>query len=196
MGIVQVVVYAFQAYYMREGLKITRESARATQISADAATVSANVAQDTLLLTQRAYVHFDHLRLSQQRITLPQVTGEINVACYFCNSGLTQGTLTTGYTDKIVSGDTPEIPDYASHPNTWSGTETIPKGGEVEYPTSIRLEAAEIEAIKNGAMLFFYGYFSYRDIFNEKREIAFFTQYDPSKERFFKVHRSGYNYST
>ena len=196
VGALQVRVYREQARYMREGLNVTGESAKAAQVGADAATVSAKVARDTLHLTQRAYIHFDHARLSQEKIPLPQVAAEIYLTCYFYNSGLTQGTLTTGYTDKIISSDTPEIPDYASHPNTWSGTETIPKSGEAEYPTSIRLETAEIETIKSGTIFFFYGYFTYRDIFDEKREIAFFMQYDPNKERFFKVHRPGYNYST
>jgi hypothetical protein len=145
---------------------------------------------------QRAYIHFEHPRLSQEVIKLSQMTEGANATCYFHNFGLTQGTLTTGYTKTEISKDTPKIPDYTNYPNTWSGTETIPPRGEAVFPESIRLNSTEIEAINKGELLFFYGYFTYQDIFDEKREIAFFVQYDPNKERFFKVHRPGYNFST
>lgn len=178
VGAMQVIIIIFQLLY----------GAR----SANAAKKSAKVAEDTLRMTERAYIVVKNWGM---RGSLEEVPVEIIFT--FWNAGRTEATLLEGGSQIGIRDNFPPIPDYQSLREKMVEI-PIPAQGEVAYntnenPISISNEVAG-QIRRREKTLYYYGSFIYQNIFEEKYEVAFFTQYNATAGQFLVVNKPGYTY--
>jgi len=171
------------------GISVIYLQTKATQEAARAASRSAKVAEDTLKITQRAYLSVDDWNV------LNIATGMVPAITYkIFNSGPTPATLIESSVKYLISLDLPETPTYDLKPcprnNIRGHGFTASRFEFKEPPTNETIESLN----KGIQFIYVWGLIRYEDYFGEPHALGFSMKYDHLKQKSLIPPKPGYNY--
>jgi hypothetical protein len=162
-----------------------------TKRSADAAKLSADVARDSLVIGERAYVTVDQLNAYLAHGESPIIKYEI------LNTGRTPAIFVSAQHGFAIAKEIPEIPVYSS---ISEGPATIASGNKIFIPATpdpdFIFSHDLIPSLKaKDSYVYFWALITYRDVFNKIRHFAFGKVYDMDTCECEVYKSEKYNYS-
>ena len=187
VGTVVCIIYWGQLKAMKESVLESSKAAKAARDSAD-------IAKQTLIISQRAYIH-----IGNWKQTNFEVGGAAEIAFTVRNSGHTPARLVESSFTRVISESLPPIPVYG--PTVFNeGGLVLGPGAAFEKNSTVSdgLTKVQFDDISAGRRkLWYFGYTTYRDVFEDTplRTLCYCVVFDLATKTFMADSTPSYNHS-